>query len=281
MCAFPLTALLQVEGVSLSYRRGERKNSALQGVSFALQVGVVNTLLGENGAGKTTLLRILLGQLRPQAGRVSRRGQRPSCRYLPEDGFLAPSLSASHWAPALLVSAAQLTATAEHLGIADLLRRPVRTSSKEARRRCELALILAGNAELYILDEPTVGLYQAHIESLKGLMRTLLRRGSTVLLSTHMLREWQDSVDRVVLLHRGRVRRTEDPSVLLAAYRLWVPTLTPPPALPSEAFALSGSAVAPADASPPAGWSAHPATAADVFLKEIGDDWTHHPGAAC
>lgn len=271
MSAVLLNTLLQVEGVSFSYRRGARKHLALQGVSFAIQGGVAHALLGENGAGKTTLLRILLGQLRPQAGRVSWPGQRPFCRYLPEDGFLAPSLSASHWAPALLVSTAQLIATAEHLGVADLLRRPVRTLSKGERRRCELALILAGNADLYILDEPTAGLDQAQIESLKGLIRTLLQRGSTVLLSTHLLREWEDSVDRVVILHRGRVRRTEDLSVLLAAYRLWVPTVTPPPVLPSEAFPLSGRAVAPAHVSPPAGWSARPATLADVFLKEIAD----------
>lgn len=268
-----LAPLLQVEVLTRFYRRGLRiRHLALDGVTCSLQRGVVNALLGQNGAGKTTLLRILLGQLRPQAGRVSWLAQRPSCRYLPEDGFLTPSLSAFHWAPPLGVSVAELAAVAEHLGVTNLVRRPARTLSKGERRRCELALVLAGRAELYLLDEPSSGLDQAQVESLKGVIRTLVQRGSTVLLSTHLLREWEDSVDHVLLLHRGRVVREEGLASLLARHRLWVPTIASPPPLPPLAFLLAGRAVAPAAVSPPVGWSAQPATLADVFLKEVADD---------
>lgn len=275
-----LAPLLQVEGLTRFYRRGLRmRHLALDGVTCSLQRGVVNALLGQNGAGKTTLLRILLGQLRPHAGRVRWSAPHPSCRYLPEDGFLAPALQGRHWAPVLGVSGEELAAVAEPLGVAHLLRRPARSLSKGERRRCELALVLAGRAELYILDEPASGLDQGQIENLKGAIRALLQRGCTVLLSTHLLREWEDTVDRVVLLHRGRVRREEELADLLASYRLWVPALTPAPALPPVAFPLPGRALAPAHAAPPAGWDARPATLADVFLKEIADDGTGMAGS--
>lgn len=264
--------LLQVEGVRRRYRRGfKRPHLALDGVSCTLRRGVVNALLGDNGAGKTTLLRILLGQLRVHGGRLNWPLGPPTCRFLPEDGFLAPALCARHWAPAMGVSAAELHATAEILGASQLLGRAARTLSKGERRRCELALVLAGRAQLYILDEPASGLDAAQVESLKGLIRCLKERGSSVLLSTHLLREWEDSVDHVVLLHHGRVCREAALAELLAEYRLWVPACAPAPALPPPAFPLPGRAVAPAHASAPPGWEVRPVTLADVFLKEIAN----------
>ncbi len=270
--------LLQVDGVRRLYRRGvKRPHLALDGVSCTLQRGVVNALLGDNGAGKTTLLRILLGQLRVHGGRLHWPLGPPTCRFLPEDGFLAPALNSRQWAPALGVSAAELAATAEILGASRLLGRAARTLSKGERRRCELALVLAGGAQLYVLDEPATGLDAAQVESLKGLVRALVRRGATLLLSTHLLREWEDSVDHVVLLHRGRVRREAALAALLAEYRLWVPTSTPAPPLPPPAFPLPGRAVAPAHAAAPPGWEVRPVTLADVFLREIADALAPRP----
>lgn len=270
-----LTPLLEVCELRRWYRRRlGTHHIALHGVTCSLRPGVVNALLGQNGAGKTTLLRILLGQLRPHGGQLRWRLPRPSCRYLPEDGFLTPSLSSKQWAPALETSRAQLATVAELLGVNHLLDRPARSLSKGERRRCELALVLAGRAELFVLDEPAAGLDPLHMEDLKRVVRTLVQKGSTVLLSTHLLREWEDSVDHVALLHRGRVVREDGLASLLARHRLWVPTIASPPPLPPAAFLLAGRAVAPADVSPPVGWSAQPATLADVFLRETADDRT-------
>jgi ABC-type multidrug transport system ATPase subunit len=160
---------------------------------------------------------------------------------------------------------------ARSLGVEDLLERPARTLSKGERRRVELALVLAASAELYVLDEPASGLDPRHLEDLKKVVRSLVAKGSTVLLSTHLLREWEDCVDFVVLLHRGRVVREGDLSSLLAPYRLWVPTTSDPSPLPPEAFPLTGRALAPFELEPPAGWSAQSASLADVFLKETAD----------
>ncbi len=267
--------LLEVHHLLRWYRRGLRcRHTALHGASCSLHPGVVNALLGQNGAGKTTLLRILLGQLRPHGGQLRWRSPRPSCRYLPEEGFLAPSLSARQWAAALGAPPAELEQVAALVGAASLLDRPARSLSKGERRRCELALVLAGPAELYVLDEPASGLDPLHLEHLKGVVRTLVQQGRTVLLSTHLLREWEETLEHVVLLHRGRVVREDGLASLLARHRLWVPTIASPPPLPPAAFLLAGRAVAPVDVPPPAGWSAQPATLADVFLLETSDDRT-------
>jgi len=269
------TPLVEVHELQRFYRRPlRRRHIALDRVTCALRPGVVNALLGHNGAGKTTLLHILLGQLRLHGGQLRWRSPRPSCRYLPENGFLEPSLSATAWAPALGTTQAQLAAMANQLGVDHLRHRPARTLSRGERRRCELALVLAGPAELYVLDEPAAGLDPLHLEYLKAVVASLVQKGSTVLLSTHLLREWENSVGHVVLLHRGRVLLEEELAALLARHRLWVPTTASPPPLPREAFPLPGRAVAPAHVPPPSGWSVQPATLADVFLKETADDRT-------
>ena len=197
------------------------KVEALRGVSLSVRRGEIFGLLGPNGSGKSTTLKIALGLLHASSGTVRVLGCPPShvgikrrIGYLPEDSYLYRHLTARetmHFYGKLfgLDSAALKRRTEELLeaaGLSEAADRAVGEFSKGMARRLGLAQALVNDPSLVILDEPTAGLDPVGCRHIKDLLLSLKARGTTVVLSSHLLADVEDICDRIAILYRGRVR---------------------------------------------------------------------------
>lgn len=194
---------------------------ALDGFSFEVRRGEVFGLLGPNGSGKSTTIKLLLGLLRPTAGHLRVLGRRPTdvrikaqIGYLPEESYLYPFLTAEEtldfFGRLFGLSSAERKRRIEQLlemtGLTAARRRRVGEFSKGMARRVGLAQALINDPDLIILDEPTSGLDPIGCRQMKELIRTLARRGKTILLSSHLLADVEDVADRVAILYAGQLQ---------------------------------------------------------------------------
>jgi ABC-2 type transport system ATP-binding protein len=192
---------------------------ALDRVDLVIEAGQVYGLLGPNGAGKTTTMRILLGLVHPTAGEARLFGERvrPGAAVLCRVGALVdspgfvPHLSGLanlelYWkAGGRPLREAHL---AEALDVADLgddIRRRCRTYSHGMRQRLGVAQALLGRPDLLVLDEPTSGLDPQQMREIRELVARVAARGTTVLLSSHLLSEVEQVCDHAAVMNRGTV----------------------------------------------------------------------------
>ena len=189
-------------------------------------------LLGPNGSGKSTTIKLILGLLKPTSGRVSVFGKSPSdvaikkrIGYLPEESYLYPFLNAretlDYYAKLFGLDARTRKNRIDELlhmvGLEHAQFRPVREYSKGMQRRIGIAQALINDPDLLILDEPTTGLDPIGTRQVKDLIIELGRRGKTVILSSHLLSDVEDVVDRMVILYGGRTRGEGTCDELLAS----------------------------------------------------------------
>jgi ABC-2 type transport system ATP-binding protein len=193
--------------------------TAVQDLSFTVRPGRVTGFLGPNGAGKTTTLRCLLGLVRPTGGTATIGGR----RYvdlpdpLREVGALleASSFHAGRTARDSLRVAAlpagvdgrRIDAVLDLVGLTPAAHRRVGEFSLGMRQRLGLAQALLADPAVLVLDEPANGLDPEGIVWLRSLLRALAAEGRTVLVSSHVLSEVQQTVDDVVIVARGRLVR--------------------------------------------------------------------------
>jgi len=189
---------------------------ALDGLDLRVRAGEVHGFLGPNGAGKTTTIRILLGLLRPTAGRVRLLDGDPwadatrlhrRLAHVPGDVALWPSLTGGEVIDLLGrlrggTDPARRAALLERFEL-DPTRR-CRTYSKGNRQKVALVAALASDAELLVLDEPTSGLDPLMEATFADAVREERGRGRTVLLSSHILSEVEALCDRVSIVRAGR-----------------------------------------------------------------------------
>ena len=211
---------------SLTKRYGPTE--ALAGVDVEVAEGELVGLLGPNGAGKSTLVKIACGLVRPTHGGVevcgAPAGSLPARRAL---GYLAELFRFPHWMSAdeLLVLHQRLAASrggaaerAELLGLvglADARDRRVGAMSKGMQQRLGIAQALVGEPRLLLLDEPTSALDPAGRRVVRGLLAELRRRGTAVLLNSHLLSEVELVCDRVAILLAGNVVAAGAPGELV------------------------------------------------------------------
>ena len=200
---------------SLTKRYGDLV--AVEDLTFSLEAGTITGFLGPNGAGKTTTLRLLLGLAEPTSGKALVFGHRyrelehPARRVgaVLESNDFHPSRSGRDHLRALAL-AAELPASRveEVLELVELDRaagRRVKTYSLGMRQRLGLAAALLGDPELLVLDEPANGLDPAGVHWLRTFLRGHAEHGRTVLVSSHLLAEVAQTVDRVLIIDRGRL----------------------------------------------------------------------------
>ncbi len=194
---------------------------ALNAVNLRLGPGLT-ALVGPNGAGKSTLLRILTGEIRPSAGRALLLGEDPwnnpdlfrRVGYCPEQDALYEDMDAPGFVAYLLrlrgfdgaAARTRAEAALEASGLpADAWGRKVGGYSKGMRQRVRIAQSIAHDPEFLLLDEPLTGLDPVGRRELRTLFRGLAARGTSILLSSHVLHEVEATTDRILLLHRARL----------------------------------------------------------------------------
>ncbi len=194
---------------------------AVDGVSFEVRHGEIFGLLGPNGSGKSTTIKIILGLLKQSSGRVAIFGKSPSdvaikkkIGYLPEESYLYPFLNAretlEYYAKLFQLDPrtrkSRIDALLDMVGLTGVQFRQVREYSKGMQRRIGLAQALINDPDLLILDEPTTGLDPIGTRQVKDLILELGRRKKTIILSSHLLADVEDCVDRMVILYGGKIR---------------------------------------------------------------------------
>ncbi|MCE4619527.1 MAG: ABC transporter ATP-binding protein [Desulfurococcales archaeon] len=209
--------MLVVEGLEKRYRYVR----AVRGVSFTVGEGEIVGLVGPNGAGKTTTLKSIVGLVVPDKGRIlvddvdpqRDPGIRRILGYVPE----APE--APRWPRVcdFLEKLAYLEgmsknearrrarASAEELGLTEYCNYKVGALSKGLRKRLLIAQSLLRERKYYVMDEPISGLDPEWVAEVRAKIVALAREGSGVLVSSHILRELEEIVTRVVIIRRGEV----------------------------------------------------------------------------
>ena len=190
---------------------------AVQDLSFDVRPGRVTGFLGPNGSGKTTTLRMLLGLATPTSGTatISGRTYAEIDRPLREVGAALEATSfhpgrtaLDHlrtYAPYAGADDARCLGLLEQVGLGPAARRRVGGYSLGMRQRLALATTLLGDPQVLLLDEPSNGLDPEGIRWLRGFLRHLATLGKTVLVSSHMLSEVQQSVDDVIIIAGGHL----------------------------------------------------------------------------
>ena len=191
---------------------------AVDGLSFEAPPGRITGFLGPNGAGKTTTLRSLVGLVRPTSGQVLIDGRRyqdlPQPRRVVgavlESGASRPGRSGRDHLRVLSATTGvgdrKVDEVLDMVGLADAAGRRVSGYSLGMRQRLGLAGALLGDPEVLILDEPANGLDPEGIGWLRSLLQGLAAEGRTVLISSHLLSEVAQTVDRVVIVDHGKLR---------------------------------------------------------------------------
>ncbi|SDD98415.1 alpha/beta fold hydrolase [Rhodococcus tukisamuensis] len=207
---------LVVTDLHKSYDNGFR---AVDGVSFTVRRGQVLGLLGPNGAGKTTTLRMLMGLITPSSGELRVFGHQvtPGAPVLSrlgsfvEGSGLLPHLSGLdnlrlYWeATGRPAAEARMDEALEIADLGDAVHRKVRSYSQGMRQRLALAQAMLGLPDLMVLDEPTNGLDPPQIRTMREVLVAYARTGRTVLVSSHLLAEVEQTCTDVVVMNHGRV----------------------------------------------------------------------------
>ncbi|MGW0699222.1 alpha/beta fold hydrolase [Streptomyces sp. NPDC002867] len=209
---------LEISGLTKRYAKSADRY-AVRDLSFRVEKGQVLGLLGPNGAGKTTTLRMLMGLIRPDDGEIRVFGHaiRPGAPVLSRvgafvegAGFL-PHLSGRenlelYWrATGRPAADAHIEEALEIAGLGDALARAVRTYSQGMRQRLAIAQAMLGLPDLLILDEPTNGLDPPQIREMRDVMIRYAAGGRTVIVSSHLLSEVEQSCTHLVVMDRGRL----------------------------------------------------------------------------
>lgn len=210
-------SLLRFDGLSAGYGRRD----VLNRISLSVPERAITALVGSNGSGKTTLLRVLLGLIKPRAGRIEYTlGVRPRIGYVPQVDVsevrfpvnarevvcmgLTPSRGLLRRIGA--VDRRSVDEAMHIFRVDDLADRPFRVLSGGQRQRVMLARALVSRPELLVLDEPVRGLDLASASRLVARIDRLAQeRGMTILVATHSLDLVANSADHVALFQEGRI----------------------------------------------------------------------------
>ena len=208
-------ALVTVSNLTKVYKDGYK---AVDGLSFQVKRGQVLGLLGPNGAGKTTTLRMMMGLIFPTEGEIAIDGKpiypgSPTLSnlgsFVEGSGFL-PHLSGRenlelYWKS---IGRSDEPFFEEAITITDLgsaLDKKVRSYSQGMRQRLAIAQAMLGMPDLLVLDEPTNGLDPQQIKAMREVLKRYAKTGRTVIVSSHLLAEVEQTCSHVVLMHRGRL----------------------------------------------------------------------------
>ncbi|MDB5918061.1 MAG: transporter ATP-binding protein [Massilia sp.] len=239
MISNPTINPIEIDNVTKSYGG----QAAIGGVTLAVAAGEMFGLIGHNGAGKTTLFKLMLGLVPASSGTIRVGGAptfgpqfrqvRRRIGYLPESFVTYDNLSGLEvlrlFADLKKVPRKDCAEVLERVGLGAAAARRVHTYSKGMRQRLGFAQVLLGDPDLIFLDEPTNGLDPEGIHDFYAILRQAQARGATIIITSHILAEIQQRVDRLAILDCGPVAaqgtlaelraRTVMPSVIEVSLR--------------------------------------------------------------
>jgi len=220
----PSPHAIEVEGLTKSFAIPFRRQRflAVRDLSLKVETGQVYGLLGPNGSGKSTTMKVILGVLRPDAGRTAIFGvdsqtveSREQVGFLPENPYFYRYLTGletlQFYGKLCLMKGKELEERCRELlalvRLEDAADRRLGGYSKGMLQRIGLAQALIQRPRLLVLDEPTAGVDPAGSREIKDLIQNFKEQGITVLLCSHLLGQVQEICDRIGILHRGELIR--------------------------------------------------------------------------
>lgn len=203
--------IIEIKNLEKSFKH----HKVIRNISMSVPEGSVYGLLGPNGAGKSTILKMLTGLLRPDSGRILFCGTPWTRKNLEETGSLieTPPVyeNLSAWEN-LKVRALILGETEERIkevlemvNLTDTGKKTAGKFSLGMKQRLGIAIALLGHPRLLILDEPVNGLDPLGIQEIRGLIRSFADQGMTVMISSHILSEIQQTADHIGILVNGKM----------------------------------------------------------------------------
>lgn len=224
--------MIAITGLIKSY--GARR--VLDGLELEARAGAVTLLVGANGCGKSTTMRLIAGLSSPDRGAIAVMGhpiatQRTEAltalSYLPQSPRFHAQLTAGQilefYARLRGLPLSRAESAAERWGLAGSRGVPCGRLSGGMQQRLALAILFMPDAPVLALDEPGLSLDPDWRRFLQGELRTAARRGRTVLVSTHLLGEWDEHADRCLVLEGGRIGRELPPDHLRDAFPFSLP----------------------------------------------------------
>ena len=215
--------MIAIDRLTKSYAQ----QAVLRGISFRADPSAITLLVGPNGAGKSTTLKVLAGLIRPNDGLarvngfdvvVDRIKAQRTLAYLPQSSSFHPLLTCLEvlrfYAGLRGVMKARCEAMLELTGLTDVARVRTGKLSGGMRQRLGLALLLLADAPVLLLDEPGLSLDPAWRKRLQKTLHFEAQRGKTVLVTTHLIAEWNNVADRCLLCRDGAIERELDPTDL-------------------------------------------------------------------
>lgn len=223
MSPIPIESRIVVEKLGKHFGR----NRVLDGVTFTAEPGEITLLVGPNGAGKSTTLRTLAGLMRVESGRVCIAGHdisrdriaaQRALSFLPQSPAFHPRFTCQQvlafYARLRGAAPARIAHVLERVGLADARDQRTGTLSGGMRQRLGLAILLLPDAPVLLLDEPGLSLDPDWRRALQTILRGLAAERHTVLVTTHLIAEWNGVADRCLLCRNGRIERELDPADL-------------------------------------------------------------------
>ena len=212
--------MIQIANLSKSYNKGAVK--AVDNLNLTVDAGEIFGFLGPNGAGKTTTIKMMVGLLKPESGTVRINGHsitedplavKRSISYVPENPEVYEKLTGIEYlnfmGDVYSVPAAQRSERIYHLldifSLSSTVGDLIQSYSHGMRQKIVLVGALLHEPEVFILDEPMVGLDPRSSNNLKKYMRESCKRGKTVFFSTHILEVAEKLCDRIGIIHQGRL----------------------------------------------------------------------------
>jgi ABC-2 type transport system ATP-binding protein len=214
--------MIQLSNVSKSYKNFV----AVDNLSITINEGEIYALLGSNGAGKTTTINLILGFLEPDSGSISVLNQSPQkdkgktlslLAYIPENVSLYPHLSGYEnldyfcKLAGLKYKKDNLNTFLNQCGLQEESHnKKVKEYSKGMRQKVGIAIALAKNAKVLLLDEPASGLDPAASRELSELLKNLASTGTSILMASHDIFRVRETSDRIGILKHGKLVKELD-----------------------------------------------------------------------
>lgn len=195
---------------------------AVDDVSLTVERGEFFAVLGPNAAGKTTMIKVLTGLMKPTSGCARIAGfdvqekpleARRRMAYVPDFPFLYDKLTPAEFlrftGQLFLMEPSRIeragSALIERFNLGEYVNKPIEGLSHGTRQRIAIASALLHDPEVFVIDEPMVGLDPQHARIVKDILKERSRAGMTVFLSTHQLSVAEELADRIGIIHQGRL----------------------------------------------------------------------------